>query len=290
MSDFNSRDVAERLNERDIGTAVDNKGSTARTVPSVSELSLSSANLDGIDDLLHIGPGTSVSEESDCLLGALDLFCSIADDEGEFGDVVDSVSAGLDEGEDGRGGDGGGDSVSFLLEVAPSVPSSPDADGGEHASLAAHVTEGTLTVSAGSGSSHSGNTGDSATSSPRFGGVLHAGLVVDGVTLTSVLGDVGVHKVDDIGPDSGGEDGGEDKVSGGALDNWLSFSAGGVVDVDNLSVDHGDKYYIKLIKYPFNTSTSTSTHPLADTFKSTFLQACCNQSSHFVMLGVMMCY
>ena len=68
------------------------------------------------------------------------------------------MSSGLDEGEDGGSGDGGGDGVSLLLEVASSVPSSPDADGCEHSSLAAHVTEGTLSVSAGSTASNSGNT------------------------------------------------------------------------------------------------------------------------------------
>jgi hypothetical protein len=75
--------------------------------------------------------------------------------------------------------------------------------------------------------------------------VLHTGLVVDGVALASVLGDVGVHEVDDVGPDSGGEDCGEDEVGSSALNDGLALGAGGIVDVDNLSVDHGEKYYIK---------------------------------------------
>lgn len=245
VSDFNAGDVAERLDEGHIGTAVDNERSSARAVSSVSQLSLSGAHLDGVDDLLDIGPGTGVSEEPDGFLGAFDFLGGVADDEGEFGEVVDSVSAGLDEGENGGGCDGSGNGVSLLLEVASSVPSPPDADGGEHASLAAHVTEGTLAVSAGSRSSHSGNTRDGATSSPGLGGVLHTGLVVDRVALASVLGDVGVHEVDDVGPDSGGEDCGEDEVGSSALNDGLALGAGGIVDVDNLSVDHGEKYYIK---------------------------------------------
>jgi hypothetical protein len=92
--------------------------------------------------------------------------------------------------------------------------------------------------------------------------VLHTGLVVDRVALASVLGDVGVHEVDDVGPDSGGEDCGEDEVGSSALNDGLALGAGGIVDVDNLSVDHGDKYYIKLIKYPFiNIDPLTNSTP-----------------------------
>lgn len=40
--------------------------------------------------------------------------------------------------------------------------------------------------------------------------MLHTGEEVDGVTLSSVFADVGVDEVDNIGPDSDAEDGGED--------------------------------------------------------------------------------
>lgn len=232
VCDLNSRDVSEGLDQGDVGTAVDDEGSTAGSVASVSELSLSGTDLDGVDDLLDITPGSGVSEESDGLLGAFDLLDGVADDEGEFGEVIDSVSSGLDEGEDGGSGDGSGHGVSLLLEVASSVPSPPDADGGEHASLAAHVTEGTLAVPAGSTATNSGNTGDCAACSPGLSGVLHTGMEVDGVTLTTVLGDVGVDEVDDIGSDSGGEDGGEDDLGLGAFNDRLALLLVGVVDVD----------------------------------------------------------
>lgn len=121
------------------------------------------------------------------------------------------------------------------------MPSPPDSNGGEHSTLSAHVTEGTLAVSAGSGSTNSGNTGDSSTSSPRLSGVLHTSLEVDSVTLSSVLGNVGVDKVDDIRPDASAEDSGEDDVASSALNGGFSLSLVGVVDVDYLSVDHGKK-------------------------------------------------
>lgn len=71
--------------------------------------------------------------------------------------------------------------------------------------------------------------------------MFHTCVEVDGVTLTSVLGDVGVDEVDDIGSDSGGEDSREDQLGLGAFDGGLAFSPGGVVDVHELSVDHGQK-------------------------------------------------
>lgn len=71
--------------------------------------------------------------------------------------------------------------------------------------------------------------------------MLHACEVIDGVSLSSVFGDVGVDKVDDVGSDSDAEDGGEDDVGSGSLNDVFAGSPVGVVDVHNLSVDHGDK-------------------------------------------------
>jgi hypothetical protein len=71
--------------------------------------------------------------------------------------------------------------------------------------------------------------------------VLHAGEEVDCVTLSSVLGDVGVDEVDDIGSDSDAEDSGEDEVGAGSFNGGFSGLDVGVVDVNDLSVDHGDK-------------------------------------------------
>jgi len=71
--------------------------------------------------------------------------------------------------------------------------------------------------------------------------VLHTGIVLDGMTLSSVLADVCVNEVDDIRSDSDAEDGGEDGFAAGLLDDALSSSLVRVVNVDNLSMDHGNK-------------------------------------------------
>jgi hypothetical protein len=71
--------------------------------------------------------------------------------------------------------------------------------------------------------------------------VLHACEEVDSVTLSSVFGDVGVYEVDDIGSDSDTEDSGEDDVTSSSFNDVFAGSPVGVVDMHNLSVDHGDK-------------------------------------------------
>lgn len=66
----------------------------------------------------------------------------------------------------------------------------------------------------------------------------HAGVELDGMTLPSVLGDVGVDEVDDVSPDTGAEDSGQDELGLGLGDDVLSLLSERLVDVDNLPVDH----------------------------------------------------
>lgn len=71
--------------------------------------------------------------------------------------------------------------------------------------------------------------------------MLHACEEVDGVSLSSVFGDVGVDEVHDIGSDSDAEDSGENDIASGSLNDVFAGGFVGVVDMHNLSVDHGDK-------------------------------------------------
>jgi len=96
--------------------------------------------------------------------------------------------------------------VSLLGEVDLSVPFSPGLEGSEHATLAAHVTEGTLAGSGGAGTANTGDTGDSATSAPGFSGVLVALEPENSVCLSSVLGHISVHELDGVVSDGGSED------------------------------------------------------------------------------------
>jgi len=96
--------------------------------------------------------------------------------------------------------------VSLLGEVDLSVPLSPGLEWGEHATLAAHVTEGTLSGSGGAGATNTWDTGDGATSAPGFSGVLVALEPENSVCLSSVLGHVSVHDLNGVVSDGGSED------------------------------------------------------------------------------------
>jgi len=76
------------------------------------------------------------------------------------------VTSGHNEGNASRGGEGGGDGMSSLSNVASSVPFSPDLEGSEHSGLSAHVTESGLSRSGGTGSGNSRNSSDSSSSTP----------------------------------------------------------------------------------------------------------------------------
>jgi hypothetical protein len=89
------------------------------------------------------------------------------------------------------------------------VPPPVGLGGGEHATSAAHVTEGTLAGAVGTTSGHARNTGHGTTSTPRLGRRLHAGAAGDGVGLTAVLGEGRVNLLDDVGTDGRGEHRGE---------------------------------------------------------------------------------
>lgn len=95
--------------------------------------------------------------------------------------------------------------MSLLLKVDLSVPSSPGLKGSEHSTLTTHVTEGTLTGSVGTTSTNSGNSGNGSTGTPRFGRVLHTGLRINSVSLSSVLRDVSVNELDDVESDGSSE-------------------------------------------------------------------------------------
>ena len=175
--------------------------------------------------------GTALLERGEERLGGLNV--ERVEHEGQLGDLVDLVAASLHEGSHSGGGEGRSDGVSLLVKVDLSVPLPPHLEGSEHASLAAHVSEGSLAGAVGSGALDTGNSRDGATSSPGLGGVLVTGKSVDTVGLSSVLGHVGVDELDDVITDGGGEDGGHghrgDDFGGGFVRVHTDDGTGGHV-------------------------------------------------------------
>jgi len=94
---------------------------------------------------VEVSTGASGVKGAKKTLGGLNV--EAVDDHWEFWDIIDSVATSLDEGCTSRSSESGRNGVSVLVNVGLSVPSSPDLERGEHATLAAHVAEGTLTGS-----------------------------------------------------------------------------------------------------------------------------------------------
>jgi len=201
VADVDSGDVSDSLDELSILIAVDEERSLLQLESLGSELADTRSGGLAFNDSLDIFPSTDSLEESDGILGLFDGFELVFNDAGDVGDGGESVSSGHNEGDVSGGSQSRGNSVSLLLEVDLSVPSSPGLEGSEHSSLSAHVTEGTLSGSVGTGASDSGNTSNGSTSSPGFGRMLHAGLGGDSVSLSDVLGDLIVNELDDIDSD-----------------------------------------------------------------------------------------
>lgn len=183
-------DVAEGLDEvLAVGLGVvDNQGSAALAEAAVTELTLTSAHLAGLLDLDEIGTGTDSLEEGDGGLGLVQGLNGLGlNDEGNLGDVGDTVTAGEEQSGGGRSSQSGGGSettvngrfissfafsrrsirsIGFnipLANVDLLVPLAPDLGRGEHTTGTTLVTEGSLTGTVSTTTGDTGDTGDSTT-------------------------------------------------------------------------------------------------------------------------------
>jgi len=188
---------------------VNDEGAEPVSKTAVPELSLTSPELLGPLGLLHITEGLDALKDGDGLLGLGDALGSVVDDEGDLSNPLDAVAAGLDEGGEGGGGNSRHHGEAALVLVHLPVPPAPGLGGGEHATLTAHVSEGSLSGTVGSSTGDTGNTGDGTTGTPGLSAVLVASSLGDGVSLAPVLGHVGVDKLDNVGADRGLENPGD---------------------------------------------------------------------------------
>jgi len=145
---------------------VDDQGSLAHGVSSVSDLADTGPHLAGFLGFLNIIVSSDGLHQSDSLLGLGEALDAIFDDTGNLRDLVDLVSTGHEEGGEGRRSNSRADGITPHLPVYTSVPFPPRLGGGEHTSRSTHVTVSSLSGPVGTTTSDSRNTGDSATSSP----------------------------------------------------------------------------------------------------------------------------
>ena len=131
---------------------------------------------------------------------------------------------------DGRSNNGRNDGVSFLVQVDPPMPTTPDLGRSEHTTTATHVSEGSLTSTMGTTTGDTGDTGHGATGTPGLEGGLVSSLFGHDVLLALVVRDLGADEVDDVGPDEGFHDIGQSDGGDGI---------GGHVTFEGLDSDKG---------------------------------------------------
>jgi len=216
---LNSGHVSEGLEQlASLGGGVDKQRTTALHVAAVSVLTVAGSDVSGFLSLLNIAVGSDVLQQGDGILGLDDIVESLrVDDEGDLGNLVHSVSSGQNQSGDGGTGQSRGDSVSALVAVGASVPSSPGLGGCKHSSSSAHVSESSLSGTVGTSSANSGNTSDGTTGSPRLSRCLVSSVLRHSIRLSSVLVQVLEHVLNHVGSDGSSEYCREGDVTGGLV-------------------------------------------------------------------------
>ncbi len=206
INDVDSRDVSQGSCQGLSLVVDDNQRSFLNSVLFASGLGNSASEGFSVDDSLDVLVAAESLKDLDDLFGLLDLVDLGVEDKWELRDLVDLVASGLDQWKDSSGSNSGGQGVSSHSQVDFSVPSSVGDDWEGHSSLSDHVTEGGLSVSAGTRAGDSWNSGDGSSGSPGFGRVSHTCVSVDSVGLSGVLGQVVVDVLDDVLSQGAGED------------------------------------------------------------------------------------
>lgn len=209
---------------------VNDEGTPPLPVPPVPHLTLTGPDLPRVGNLGDVGVGSDSLEELDGSLGLLSGLDGRREDEGDLLDLLDPVASGEDKGGESRGSEGRSNGVSSLVLVHLDVPLPPGLGRGEHSTTSAHVTERGLAGSLGTTTANTGDTRNGTTGTPRLGRGLVTGILSNGVSLSTVLGDRLVDLLDDVEPDGGGEDGGEGERARGL--------AGGRPDGDGGTSSH----------------------------------------------------
>ena len=187
VAQLHSGQVAERQGDRLLVVGVHHHRTYTRRVATVAQLSLTAADLLVLSHLLHILVASSLLQERNSLLRLLHIAHLIGNHEGNLAHLVDVVTTGHHQSGNRRSSQSRHHGVSLLVGIDSAVPLSPDLGGGEHATLATHVSERSLTRSRGTSSRHTRDTSHGSSGSPGNGRVLVTSALEHSVRLTSVL-------------------------------------------------------------------------------------------------------
>jgi hypothetical protein len=208
VDELKTGQVTESLDET-VVFVVDDKGTTTLLVATVTELTLTSTELTRVGNLDNISISVDRLQQSNGFLGLGELFNRVRKNKRNFFNLFDTVTTGQNQRGKSRSSQSGSSGETLLVQVGLDIPLSPGLGRSEHTTTTTHVTESGLTSTVSTRTVDTRNTGNSTTSTPRFGRGLFTSLGRDSVRLTLVLGHVGVNKVDDIRTNGGLEDGRE---------------------------------------------------------------------------------
>lgn len=212
IDDFDSGDISEGFDQLGVLVEVDNQRALSDSVSLASEFAVASSDASAVNNFLDVLECSDSLEEGNCISSFFVGLNPVLDNKRDLRHVVDSVSSGEHQWNDATGSDGGGCSVSLLLDVHSPVPSSPGSKGCEHATLSAHVAESTLSAPVRTTSSNSGNTSHGSTGSPRGCTMLHTGVHIHTMSLSSVSCDILVYETNNVRSDRSPENCGKSDV------------------------------------------------------------------------------
>lgn len=144
---INTGEVSGSLLDRWVLISIDDKRSLSHDKAGVSHLSGTASSGLGFSDSVEILLSTKFVQSLEQILGSLNV--EGVENERKFGNIHNSVTSGKNKRGNSRSSQSRGDGVSLLVDIDSLVPLSPGLKRSEHSTLTAHVTEGSLSGSAG---------------------------------------------------------------------------------------------------------------------------------------------
>jgi len=178
-------------------------------VSSVSGFSSASTDSLAFDASLYILVSTKSLQHSYYTTRILNIMEIIINYQRNTWYLINSMSPCLNQRKNSRSCQSRANSISLLVNINLSMPSSPCLEWGKHSTFSCHVTKGGLSSSLGATTSYSWNSCYGSTWSPGDGSVPHTSEWVNSSWLSSVLGNVVVDEMDYVGANWWFEDSGK---------------------------------------------------------------------------------
>merc|ERR1712224_3444 len=165
---------------------------------SVSKLTRTSSKTLIDHNSFNVSPNSKSLQHGNGLLGLRNLSNGVIKNQRNLINLHNSMSSSHNKWSACGGSNGGGKSVSSLMEINLSVPSSPGVERMGHSTFSAHVTEGSLTRTVSTTSGNSWNSCNGSSGTPGFSRVFHTSLSFDTMSLSAVSAQLMMNEINDI--------------------------------------------------------------------------------------------